>query len=565
MWRIPGLFLLCYYRRHRRFSLLCWLPTYPRNNTMVHDKQDEMGPVPDNSLNEGSQSMWNVLVEKKRLVGYILFTTIAPVMFGFDNIIVGVVTSMPFFQVTFGQLSGETFILPALWLGLWNAFVQIGIMAGAAANSIFIDKFGRRLGFVLGGVIGTAAVGAIYAADDMESLSGKRGVFLLGKTILGVSLGVLLSTSQTYVSEVAPTRLRGPLLASYTFFMAVGQIIAITLIFKRIAIFNVQAFKVPFAAQWALTGVAIIAGLVIPESPQFHLRRGDISNAKKSFARLNPGHDHDSQFAILQAAYVHEVEAAQATGHDASIKDCFKGTDLRRTRIIVWVNLLQQLLGITLIANGAYFLQLAGMSPVLSLTMSQIGVSLVLVANVISWYTMTRFGRRFIMLASTLVVSALWLSTGIAGCFKSTAALWYIGVCIMVIGFCLQSGVGSAWPVVSAETSSMRLRTQSQAIAWVSNAFFSWLFNFFVPYLFDTDQADLGGKIGFFFSGLCCFGFLIIWFEIPEMKNRTYTELDELFANKVATRKFESYVCDSGHAIAEIVVDLDKQHIEHKE
>ncbi|KAH7126513.1 maltose permease MAL61 [Dactylonectria estremocensis] len=509
---------------------------------MPHDTQDEMGPTPDNALNEGSQSIWNMLVEKKRLIGYILFTTIAPVMFGFDNIIVGVVTSMPFFQVTFGQPSGESFILPAMWLGLWNAFVQIGIMAGAAANSVFIDKFGRRLGFILGGVIGTAAVGAIYAADDMESLSGKRGVFLLGKTILGVSLGVLLSTSQTYVSEVAPTRLRGPLLASYSFFMAIGQIIAITLIFKRIAIFNVQAFKVPFAAQWAFTGLAIVSGLVIPESPLFHLRRGDVSNAKKSFVRLNPGRDHDSQFAILQAAYLHEVEAEQVNGHEPSIKDCFKGTDLRRTRII-----------------------LAGMSPVLSLTMSQIGVSLVLIANVISWYTMTRFGRRFIMLASTAVVGALWLSTGIAGFFESTVALWYIGVCIMVIGFCLQSGVGSAWPVVSAETSSMRLRTQSQAIAWVSNAFFSWLFNFFVPYLFDTDQADLGGKIGFFFSGLCCFGFLIIWFEIPEMKNRTYTELDELFANKVVTRKFQSYVCDSGHAIAEIVIDLDKQRIEHKE
>jgi MFS family permease len=96
----------------------------------------------------------------------------------------------------------------------------------------------------------------------------RRGIFLLGKIILGVGAGVLISTSQTYVSEIAPTKLRGPLLAMYTFFLVsnaldfmdpeeeeeadtgiqgIGQLIAVSLIFKRILIPDVSAFTVRFA------------------------------------------------------------------------------------------------------------------------------------------------------------------------------------------------------------------------------------------------------------------------------------------------------------------------------
>ena len=59
--------------------------------------------------------------------------------------------------------------------------------------------------------------------------------------------------------------------------------------------------------------------------------------------------------------------------------------------------------------------------------------------------------------------------------------------------------------------------------------FGSRLFNFVVPYLFNVDEANLGGKTGFFFTGLCLVGLAVIYFEIPEMKGRTYEELDEMF------------------------------------
>jgi hypothetical protein len=71
---------------------------------------------------------------------------------------------------------------------------------------------------------------------------------------------------------------------------------------------------------------------------------------------------------------------------------------------------------------------------------------------------------------------------------------------------------------VAAETSSIRLRAKTLSIGFLVNAFFSWLFNFVVPYMFNTDQGNLGGKIGFIFAGLCAFSVVVVYFEFPEMK-----------------------------------------------
>src|SRR5450759_4294450 len=116
---------------------------------------------------------------------------------------------------------------------------------------------------------------------------------------------------------------------------------------------------------------------------------------------------------------------------------------------------------------------------------------------------------------------------------------------MQLITFFYGCGVGGIYPVVGAETSSVKLRAKSQSIGFLVNAFFSWLFNFTVPYMFDADQGNLGGKCGFVFFALCVIGVIVIFFEIPEMKNRTYAELDSLFESRVSTRMFGKHVIDN--------------------
>lgn len=78
---------------------------------------------------------------------------------------------------------------------------------------------------------------------------------------------------------------------------------------------------------------------------------------------------------------------------------------------------MQQCLGITLIANGLYFLHMADMNFVKTINVTMVGIGLTLPAVIISWYTLTRFGRRKILLISFVTVGTLWFSVGVGGCW----------------------------------------------------------------------------------------------------------------------------------------------------
>lgn len=125
----------------------------------------------------------------------------------------------------------------------------------------------------------------------------------------------------------------------------------------------------------------------------------------------------------------------------------------------------------------------------------------------------------------------------------------------MLIVFVYGLGVGGAYPVVGAETSSVRLRAKSQAIGFMCASFFAWLFNFTTPYMFDVGEGNLLGKVGFIFAALCALAVVIVYFEIPEMKNRTYSEIDEMFERRLPTKAFKGHVCNAG---LEDVKDSDR-------
>lgn len=113
---------------------------------------------------------------------------------------------------------------------------------------------------------------------------------------------------------------------------------------------------------------------------------------------------------------------------------------------------------------------------------------------------------------------------------------------LLLVGLINNLGVGSAYPVVASEVSSMRLRSRSSGIGFISNAVSSWAFNFTVPYMFNADEGNLGGKIGFIFAAFSIIGFVCSWFFIPETKTKTFAEIDYLFECKTPTRAFKNDV-----------------------
>jgi SP family general alpha glucoside:H+ symporter-like MFS transporter len=167
-----------------------------------------------------------------------------------------------------------------------------------------------------------------------------------------------------------------------------------------------------------------VVGIIIPESPAYYLKRGNENAARKVFTRLHKPEYVEANLQALATTLEHERLVSHAS-RDATFTECFKSTNLRRTRIVFFINIVQQALGVTFVANSTYFLILAGLAPSKSINVLIIGLCCALVANVASWFLMTTVGRRRMIMINTTIVAVIWTTIAIAGFYMaSQVALW---------------------------------------------------------------------------------------------------------------------------------------------
>lgn len=60
--------------------------------------------------------------------------------------------------------------------------------------------------------------------------------------------------------------------------------------------------------------------------------------------------------------------------------------------------------------------------------------------------------------------------------------------------------------------------------------------------------------LGFIWGPSCLITVVWIYFFLPEIKNRTLEEVDEMFEAKLPARKFRKYVCTGRHLTDEKIV-----------
>jgi hypothetical protein len=128
------------------------------------------------------------------------------------------------------------------------------------------------------------------------------------------------------------------------------------------------------------------------------------------------------------------------------------------------------------------------------------------------------------------------------------------GAISMILLYCWWYNVtiGATAYTILCETSTSRLRVKTIAIGLAIQNALNTMWSFVLPYLFNPDQLNLGGKLGFIFGGLSIICLVYLWFFQPETAGRTYEELDEMFAERVAARKFKTHR-SSTQALGEVV------------
>jgi len=483
--------------------------------------------------------LFQALKKWRRVTLYCVLMTSPILMYGYDYVIVGTVSAMPSFQYDYGYQYNGKWVLPSLWLGLWNMASPAASMIGAIIGGLFQDWFGRRVSLGTGSFLSAVGVAVIYVSSIPDDIGARRGLFLGGKAFQGGAIGMVMATAQTYMSKILPPVLRGPILAFIPTFTLLGQLIGAGVIYACLDMDN--GYVVAYGTQWAFSAVPLIVSFIIPESPTYLVRKGKIDKALKAQKRLNaPGQDTQRTIALLQRSIEREQQETQAT-----YVDCFKAANTRRTMIVVFANLLPQIFGLALLSKASYFIQVVGMDADLSVLVLVLGILCGFLANLASIWVLSRIGRRSLVLTTLAVAIVLWGTMGISGIWSGKATVWYTAaMMILIIVVC---GVG-VWPcsyAIGAETSSLHLRAKAQGVGWLTQGASAAILGFILPYIFNPDQGDLGAKTGFFYAGLCVIGFVVSFFYVPEMKGRTPDEIDGMFERKLGARAFKTWSHES--------------------
>ncbi|KAK5171482.1 uncharacterized protein LTR77_004627 [Saxophila tyrrhenica] len=452
-------------------------------------------------------------------------------LWGFDTGIVGGMTSLSAFRKEFGEkgpVGAETeYIIPAMWLALWAMAFPLGTMTGAVTGAWIQDRTGRKSTLGLGCLLSLGAITIAYLSDQTAN---PTATYWAAKFTQGIAVGVLMASTQTYLAEVVPARLRGPIMALFPAFQLLGQLVAAVVIMARGSVKGPSSYRIAIASEYPLSIIPLVLTIVLPESPVWLLRKGKMAAAQNSFRKLHGAKvaaAHQDLFEEMNKAISEERWASNDRG--ASYMECFRGTNLRRTMIVVFSNGMSEIMGFNILGSVSYFLQLLGLPDMASLIVAIIGILLGLSANIGSFWTLLKFGRRPLILYTLGLTSLLWLSVGIAGCFKGIAVAWYaVGAMMAVV---VTVGIG-CWPasfVVAAETSSLTLRSKTSGIGWFLGGIIQGGFGCGTPFLYNPDAADLGGKTAFVFAGTSAVGVLITWFFIPELKGKSAIEIDRVF------------------------------------
>jgi SP family sugar:H+ symporter-like MFS transporter len=181
---------------------------------------------------------------------------------------------------------------------LWTGTFFGAIIAGDCA-----DFIGRKFTILLGCFIFTVGVIIQTASSSVSTL-------VAGRFIAGLGVGFESAIVILYMSEIAPKKVRGALVAGYQFCITIGLLLASCVDYATKGRMDSGSYRIPVAIQllWAL----ILAGGIawLPESPRYYVKRGKIDQAIKSLSSLR-GQSPDSEFIQVELSEIianHEYE-----------------------------------------------------------------------------------------------------------------------------------------------------------------------------------------------------------------------------------------------------------------
>lgn len=401
-------------------------------------------------------------------------------------------------------------------------------------NGHLVDRYGQKRVLLTALLSLTFTIFLTFFAPNIV-------ILMIGELLCGLPWGIFASSAPAYASEVLPMCLRVYLTSYTNICFIIGQLIAAGVLAGLVHRTDEWAYRIPFALQWTWPVVIIPILIFAPESPWHLVRKGNLSEAERSLRRLQRSSANINVKAAL-ADIIHTNSVEQRLAPGTSYWDCFRGVERRRTEIACVAFAGQVLSGSAFAYNSTYFFQQVGLSTDQTYNLNTAGTAIAFIGTLVNWFTlMPKFGRRRIYLYGMFTMSMILLTIGLLNFKTENRAIGMTQAFLTLAWtFTFQLSVGQLGWALPAEVGSTRLRQKTVCLA--RNVYYAaaMIANVVQPYFMNPAQLNLKGFTGFVWGTTAFLTFLWAFFRLPETKDRTYEELDWLFARGTPSRKFEA-------------------------
>jgi sugar porter (SP) family MFS transporter len=390
-----------------------------------------------------------------------------------------------------------------------------GTVIGALFGGIPAERFGRKITLVV--------IGILYFLSAIGSaISPGVVLFMIFRFIGGLGVGASSVVAPMYISEIAPAKTRGRLVAIFQFNIVFGILLAY---FTNYLIRGIG----PDDWRWMVGIVSIPAFLFVilmffvPESPRWLMvHRHQYDKARLILAVSDPTGADDAIAAIHHAI---EDESQKA-----SLKTFFSGRFNRQIIMAILIAFFNQMSGINAIIYFApRVFELAGIGKDAAFLQSA-GVGLVnLVFTMFGLYLIDRLGRKKLMLIGSIgyIIS---LSV-IASAFYLKLSGHVVPVFVFLFIAAHAIGQGAVIWVFISEIFPNQARSYGQSLGssthWIMAAIVSAAFPFFA-----NNSAIGPAKIFLFFAAMMVLQLLWVIFKMPETKGVPLEKLEEKLSRK---------------------------------
>ncbi|GAA4442515.1 sugar porter family MFS transporter [Pontibacter saemangeumensis] len=412
-------------------------------------------------------------------------------------------------------ISGAEQSIQAVWQldvfqhGLTVSIALIGTVLGALFGGFPSDRIGRKSTLFWIGVLYLVSAAGSALAPDWYS-------FLFFRFIGGLGVGASSVAAPMYISEIAPAKDRGKMVAMFQFNVVFGILVAFLSNYLLQDIGgNAWRWMLGVESFPAIIFVGLV--LLVPESPRWLIvKRGAVEAARAVLHQIDPSTADAELSAIL---------ASRDKDERRSIKDSlFSRQHSFPVMLAVVFAVFNQVSGINAIIYYApRIFEMTGLGKDASL-LSSAGIGLInLIFTLIGLNLIDRVGRRVLMLIGSI---GLIVTLGMVSWAFYTESFNGILVPLCLFGYIafFAFSQGAVIWVFISEIFPNSVRASGQALGSFTHWFMAAVIAFAFPYIATTLG---GGNTFLIFAGMMVLQLLFVWKIMPETKGISLEDIGE--------------------------------------